>query len=138
MNKPLQLIARVTWLMLGLFIFSFSLVMLIEAKLGLSPWDVLHLGITYYLPFTFGQVIIGTGLLCVAIAYPLGIKPSSATIINMFFVGIFVDLIAAAGWVVPQESYLGRWVYLALGVLGCGLVQGYIFLPIWAPDPGIV
>lgn len=124
MKRVIFHLLRLSWLMLGLFIFGFAINFLVEAQLGVSPWDVLHLGLTNYIPFTFGQIMIGAGLVCIVGSIPLGVKPSQATILNMIFVGIFTDLIMTAGWVPPQDSYLVRILYLLLGILGCGLGTG--------------
>ena len=43
------------------FGYGFSMAMMIKASLGLDPWDVLHQGLTRYLPFSFGTVTIIVG-----------------------------------------------------------------------------
>jgi uncharacterized membrane protein YczE len=115
---------KLFWFMLGLFLYGIFLVFLIKANLGVSPWDVLHLGLVHYLPFSFGQIMIGTGFLCVLISYPLGVKPTLGTILNMIFIGIFADLILQLGWVPQPASYLLRIGYMLIGILGCGLATG--------------
>lgn len=124
MKKAIFHLLQLSWLMLGLFLFGLSIVLIIEAHLGISPWDVLHMGLTSYLPFTFGQIMIGTGLLCVLLAYPMGVKPSIGTLLNMIFIGIFADVIINQGWVPSYESYVVRLIYLILGVMGCGFATG--------------
>ncbi|GAB6180132.1 membrane protein [Desulfotomaculum defluvii] len=124
MKKLIFHLLQLSWLMLGLFNFGLAITFLVEARLGVSPWDVLHLGLTNYLPFTFGQVMIGAGIICVIVSYPLGVKPRLATILNMIFIGVFTDIIMAAGWVPHQETYLMRCLYLLAGIIGCGLGTG--------------
>lgn len=127
MKRALFGILRLTWFILGLFIFGISIVLILEANLGLSPWDVLHNSLTRYLPFTFGQIMIGTGILCVGIAYPMGVKPQIGTILNMILIGVFVDLIMDWGWISGAEGYLQQYLYLLIGVGGCGLgTAGYM------------
>lgn len=123
-KKVLFYTLQLSWLMLGLFIYGLSIVFIVEAGLGVSPWDVFHLGAANYLPFTFGQIMIGAGFLCIAIALPMGIRPRLGTILNMIFIGVFTDLIMAGGWVPAAEDYLVRFLYLAVGVLCCGLATG--------------
>ncbi|AQS59860.1 YczE/YyaS/YitT family protein [Desulforamulus ferrireducens] len=124
MKKTIFHLLQLSWLMLGLFLFGLSIVLIIQAQLGISPWDVLHMGLTSYLPFTFGQIMIGTGLLCVLLAYPMGVKPSSGTILNMIFIGVFADIILNQGWIPAYDSYLVRLLYLFIGVMGCGFATG--------------
>ena len=41
-------------LMGGFFLAALGIVFMIKANLGLSPWDVLHQGITKVMPITMG------------------------------------------------------------------------------------
>lgn len=124
MKRAIFSILQLTWFVLGLFIFGLSVVLILEANLGLSPWDVLHNSLTKYLPFTFGQIMIGTGILCVAIAYPMGIRPKLGTLLNMILIGVFVDLIMSWSLIPQVEGYLLQILYLVVGICGCGLGTG--------------
>lgn len=124
MKKAALLALQLFWFALGLFICAFSVVLILKGNLGLGPWDVFHIGVTAYLPLTFGQVNIATGLLCVVIAYPLGIKPSFGTLLNMLLGGIFIDLILSWGLIPEAVSHYQQYLYLILGVMGCGLGTG--------------
>ena len=42
--------ARVSSLVAGLFLFAFGIVLILESKLGLSPWDVLNQGLSKHTP----------------------------------------------------------------------------------------
>ena len=78
-------------LMIGLVFMSLGLTLMIKADLGMSPWGVFQLGISYKfgIPFGLGVQIVGFFLLF--IAYFLGkIKPKSGTIVNMIIVGIII------------------------------------------------
>lgn len=115
---------QVSWLMLGLFLYGLAIAFIVQARLGVSPWDVLHLGLTHYVPLSFGQVMIGAGLFCIAAAYPMGVKPRSGTLLNMIFIGVFADLILNMGWVPQFDSYPVRALFLGIGVITCGLATG--------------
>ncbi|KJS65544.1 MAG: hypothetical protein JL50_17530 [Peptococcaceae bacterium BICA1-7] len=123
-KKILFYTLQLSWLMLGFFIYGLSIVLVVKAGLGVSPWDVFHLGAANYLPFTFGQIMIGAGFLCIAISLPMGVRPRSGTILNMIFIGVFTDLIIAGGWIPEADDYLARSLYLVVGVLSCGLATG--------------
>ena len=124
MRKAIFSLLKLAWFALGLFIFGFSVVLILEANLGLSPWDVLHISLTQYLPFTFGQIMIGTGVLCVVVAYPMGIRPKIGTILNMILIGVFVDLIMLWGLIPQANGYMQQYLYLLFGICGCGLGTG--------------
>ena len=48
------LVARLAWLVAGLFLFSCGIVFFLASRLGLPPWDVLHQGIAKHTPLSFG------------------------------------------------------------------------------------
>ena len=52
---------RLVQLNVGLFLYGFTMAMLVESTLGLDPWDVFHEGVALRVPLTFGQVVIVTG-----------------------------------------------------------------------------
>lgn len=107
--------------MLGLFLISVSIVLMVQAELGPSPWDVLHLGLTNHLPITLGQAMIGVGLIAVALSWVLGVTPYIATIVNLLLIGVFCDYIFAWGWFPAPEAMALRVVYMLVGVVVSGL-----------------
>ncbi len=115
---------QLAWFMLGLFIFGLAISLMVKAGLGVAPWDVLHLGLTHYLPFTFGQVMIGSGVVCVIIAVFLRVRPTLGTVLNMIFIGVFVDLINKMALLPDPVSNAWRWSYLLLGIVLCGFATG--------------
>ncbi len=75
--------ARLARLYLGLAGFGLSLALMVRARLGLGPWDVLHQGIARHLGVRLGWVTIGPGgRICAGrghrpgtLAYALSIGP---------------------------------------------------------------
>ncbi len=87
-------IARYIFLVSGFFVISFGLVLMFETDLGVPPWDVFHLGVYGRLGLlTRGQVMQGTGLFLILFSCILGVRPHTATLLNMVFIGLFIDLI---------------------------------------------
>lgn len=121
MRKFIFYILQSSWFLLGLFLVSVSVVLMVQAELGPPPWDVLHLGLTNHLPFTLGQVMIGVGLIALGISWVLGVRPYIASIVNMFLIGALVDLILAWGWFPVSEDMTVRVVYMLVGVVVLGL-----------------
>lgn len=121
MGRRTKTVFRYSWIMFGLFLMSNGIVCLVRAQLGVSPWDVLHLGISYQTGISLGRVLQGVGLLVIAISYLFKVKPSFITLLNMFFVGYFVDLISSFSYI-PQPTHLTARMFLYLGgVAVCGL-----------------
>ncbi len=111
---------RYLTLFLGLFIVAGGIVFTINANLGVNPWDVLHIGIATQTGLTVGRVIQGIGLLLVAISYFFGVKIYVGTVLNMIFLGLFVDLIIAWGYVPQPELLWQRIILYISGVIVFG------------------
>lgn len=124
MKRAVFYILQYSWLITGLFILSMGIVLLIQAHLGPTPWDVLHLGLTLYLPFSLGQVLIGVGVLVVLLSWALGVKPYTGTVLNMILIGLFVDLLMKWGWFPVPGEILYRVIYLVVGIITCGMGTG--------------
>ncbi len=116
---------RVLLLNVGLFVFSFGIILVAKAGLGLGSWDVLHKGLSLHTPLSFGQASQATGLIVILVSLFLGVKPGLATICNMFFVGFWMDMLINNG-VIPDAGPLGglvaqlAWVGAGILVLGLG------------------
>ena len=91
------LVGRSVCLFVGLFLFAVAIVCQLESGLGLSPWDVLHQGISEHTPLSFGAANVVVGLVVLAVAWGLGAKIGFATIANSVFVGAFVQALTAIG-----------------------------------------
>ncbi len=102
-------------LFFGLFIIGNGIVFTIHANLGVNPWDVLHIGIANQTGASIGRVIQVVGLLLVAVSYFFKVRIYIGTILNMIFLGLFVDLVIGWGYV-PQPEIL--WQQIILYVSG--------------------
>ena len=92
---------RLPQLYAGLFLYGFSMAMMIKANLGLDPWDVLHQGLTRYVPFSFGTVTIIVGALVLLLWIPLRQWPGLGTVSNVFVVGLSADF---GLWLLPTPD----------------------------------
>ncbi len=118
----LKLFIRYTTVMLGFVLMANGFVMLIHAGLGVNPWNVLHLGISYQTGFSLGRVLQAIGLLLIAVSWAFKVKPSIGTLLNMYFIGMFVDVVAAMDYLPhPEALWLRVFLYLAgVAVVGFG------------------
>jgi len=111
---------RLPGLFVGLFFFALGIVMTLYADLGMAPWSVLQVGLTRYTPLTFGQVSQVVGLAVLVLGWLLGFPPGFGTVMNMYFVGYFMDLIMAWGLVPVPRSLPGQLALLMGGILVLG------------------
>ncbi len=106
----------------GLALFGLGAALFIGSDLGAAPWDVFHQGIAIHTGLPLGFVIELTGLLIVALWYPLGLRPGWATLLNAIEIGLVV---MAVGRVLPESgSLLVRSSYLVIGLLCVGVGSG--------------
>ncbi len=120
-----QLPRRLLQLLVGLVLYGFSMAMMLRATLGLDPWDVLHQGLTRFVPLTFGQVTIVVGALVLLLWIPLRQWPGFGTVANVIVIGLAADL---GLWLLPTPDTL--WVRVPLmlaGVVANGLA-GAIYI----------
>jgi uncharacterized membrane protein YczE len=99
------IVTRWIALVSGLFLFAVGIVLLLESRLGLSPWDVLSQGIAKHSPLSFGTANIAVGVLVLAFCWRLGSKIGPGTVANAILIGLFLDVllrIAAVGRLAQQ------------------------------------
>ena len=114
---------RLALLLAGLPLFAAGIVALLESRLGLSPWDVLHQGIARHTPLTFGEANIAVGVVIIALAWSLGAAIGVGTVANATLVGLFVQALSSLPAVaaLASEPVLVRALLLVGGVLLMGL-----------------
>ncbi|MCJ7573332.1 membrane protein, partial [Candidatus Bathyarchaeota archaeon] len=88
-------LGRLPSLLVGLFLFAVGVVANLNSGLGMSPWGVLNVGVSNITPLTLGQASQVIGLVVIAIGWALGFAPGFGTLMNMYFIGLFIDLIIA-------------------------------------------
>jgi len=93
-------------------------VLILESKLGLSPWDVLNQGIAKHSPLSFGMANVAVGLSVLVLGWALGGAPGFGTLANAVLVGVFIQGLTSIGSVTQlASSPLGtRVALLAAGI----------------------
>jgi uncharacterized membrane protein YczE len=123
--KGRRLPLRLAWLYAGLAGFGLSLALLVQARLGLDPWDVLSQGVARRTGIPIGWVvdIIGAAVLLAWI--PLRQRPGPGTVSNVILVGIVLNvalgLIPAPAGLVPRAAMLAAAIVLNALATACYL-----------------
>lgn len=127
MNKERLTIAE--WIirsvmnLLGLFLLALGVVTGLQCGLGASPFDVLQVGMTKYLPITVGQASQILAVAFLIYTWSKGVIPGVGTILNAIFVGVFIDLIFTFGIQTPATLTMKIVMLVASTVLaGVGIV----------------
>src|SRR5690625_3942350 len=105
---------RLLQLFVGLSLFGVSMGFVIQAGLGVFPWDVLHYGLARHLPLSIGTIIIITGLLVLLAWIPLRQAPGVGTIANAIWIGVATDVTLL--FLGPAEGLPLQIVYMLGGI----------------------
>lgn len=125
----------------GIIVMSYGIVLTIVANLGVSPWDVFHLGLAKVTPLTPGMAVQITGIIIVFIVcVSIRRLPQIGTILNMIFIGLFIDLFLMSPILPTPSGWLEQLVTLLIGTLLFGTGTGiYIASNLGAgPRDGLV
>jgi uncharacterized protein len=115
------LVVRWAALVSGLLLFAVGIVLLLESKLGLSPWDVLSQGIAKHSPLSFGNANIAAAVVVLGVAWALGAKIGPGTVANAILIGLFLDALLAS-------QTVGQLAHEPLGVRVVELVGGILLI----------
>lgn len=123
---------------IGVILCALGIVMILNADMGLSPWDVLNQGINIQSGITLGQANILVGIVVILIGIYFKQPIGSGTVINVALVGTFVDIFMFLdflpwGDTVLKQIFLfgmgeivfalGSYMYIS-GGCGCGPRDG--------------
>jgi uncharacterized membrane protein YczE len=117
-----ELRRRLPQLLVGIPVLGVGIALTLQARLGVSPYDVLHQGIAAKTGLSVGTVVILVGLVILLLWIPLRQRPGLGTVLNTLTVGLVIDL---ALQVVPEPELLAaRIPLLVAGIVVTGLGMG--------------
>jgi uncharacterized membrane protein YczE len=104
--------ARLLALFFGLWLFGFSIALLVRSGLGLDSWDVFHQGLAERTGLGLGTIVIAVGAVVLALWIPLRQRPGIGTVSNVIVVGLAVDQSLA---VLQAPDEIGLQIAFMLG-----------------------
>ena len=124
---------RVLQLLIGVFCYGFAISMMIQAHLGVSPWDVLSQGTALQSGIPFGLVtnLIGIGVLLLWI--PLRQRPGVGTVVNTLAVGPSAEV--GLRVLAPQTALPGQVLMFAGGLVLLAVATGLYIGARMGPGP---
>jgi uncharacterized protein len=119
--------ARAASLLFGLFLFALGIVLILESKLGLSPWDVLNQGLAKHTPLSFGMANVAVAVVVLGIGWSLGGRPGVGTVANAVLVGTFIQVLTSLSAVtgLAHDGLATRIVLLVLGIALIGPASAF-------------
>jgi len=115
--------ARWVCLIAGLALFALGIVMLLQSRLGLSPWDVLNQGVSKHSPLSFGLANTAVAVIVLVVAWALGAAIGIGTVANAVLIGVFVDVMTRVN-VFEGVRHAALGVRLGVLVLGILVIGG--------------
>ena len=130
----LSYIKRFLRLYAGLFLCAVSILLAIQGGVGVTPWDVFHMGIQNITGISYGTVNILVGLCILTTSIVLGEPIGFGTLCNTLSVGYMVDFLKRLNWVPAAPNAfvgcgmmvlslfvlaMGSFLYIGAG-MGCG------------------
>ena len=105
---------RILQLLLGLFLYGISISMMIQAAVGVSPWDVLGQGVALQTGIPFGIATNLIGIVVLLLWIPIRQKPGIGTVLNVLLIGPSAEIGLA---LIPEPEQLWARVLLFTGGL---------------------
>lgn len=113
---------RLVQLYVGLALYGTSTALLVNADLGLDPWDVFHQGLAERTSLTIGVATVAVSGVVMLLWIQLRQRPGLGTISNAILVGVMVDVVLS---ILPAPDELPLQVgFLAGGIVLNGIATG--------------
>ncbi len=120
-------------LVVGLVLFGVGAGLMIEANLGLSPWDVLHQGLAVQFGLTVGTWTVIVAFAVLALWIPLRERYGLGTVLNALIIGPAID--ATTALVAEPSTLLPRVALMLAGTVVVALATGLYIGAHFGPGP---
>lgn len=122
-----QFYFRLIRLILGLILYALGIVLTLRADIGYAPWEVFHAGLSETTGISFGTVTIIVGVLIAIVTVALGEKIGLGSILNMFLIGIFLDILLEFN-IVPEAGTIVSGIVMIIAGLFIIAIASYFYI----------
>lgn len=126
-SRVMSLARKATLLFLGYALYGLGIVLTINARQGLSPWDVFHQGLSLRLDITMGAASQIVGAAIVILDIFLGERIGWGTVGNVIFIGVFIDFFMISHPLPEFEHMAAAYAEMALGIIVIALAT-FVYL----------
>ena len=127
------MVVRLAYLYAGLAVFGISVALMVRARLGLDPFDVLHQAIARRLGVQIGWVVIAVSGAVLLAWIPLRQRPGLGTVSNAVLVGLVVN--EALIFIPAPQHLLLRAAMLAAAIIANGFATACYIGASLGPGP---
>ncbi|WP_017202251.1 membrane protein [Microbacterium algeriense] len=128
-----DLVERLVQLLVGLFLYGVALGFMVRGSIGVSPWDVLALGLAGQTGIGYGIMTVLVSIVVLVLWIPLRQRLGLGTVLNALLVGPSADLALA---VIPQPDsvWIGAPMFV-FGMLLLAFATGLYIAADFGPGP---
>lgn len=124
---------RLLRLVAGLVLCGVAFACIVDARLGLDPWDVLHEGVAHHTGLGIGLISTLVGVLLLVAWIPLGERIGLGTALNAVLIGTVMDLVLPH--LPHSDEAATRWALLVAGLVLIGPAVGLYLGARLGPGP---
>jgi uncharacterized membrane protein YczE len=125
--------SRIAALLIGLVLYGVADGFIVQAAVGVGPWDVLSQGISRHTGLLFGVVTNLIGALLLLLWIPLRQRPGIGTLLNVLLVGSAAQVVL---WTVPTPGLLVEQIGMfVLGLVLLAVATGIYVGAGYGPGP---
>tara|TARA_Y100000590_G_scaffold423978_1_gene530388 strand:+ start:228 stop:902 length:675 start_codon:yes stop_codon:yes gene_type:complete len=121
------------YLVFGLILFGLGETLLVTANIGVSPWFVLHQGLSFKTGYTIGMTTFIVSVIVLLLWFPLKQKPGIGTILNAILISIVIDL--SLPFLPNPDFFLLQLFQVIFGILIIGIGSGFYLTANLGPGP---
>ena len=121
------------YLVFGLILFGLGETLLVTANIGVSPWFVLHQGLSFKTGYTIGMTTFIVSVIVLLLWFPLKQKPGIGTILNAILISIVIDL--SLPFLPKPDGFLLQLLQVIFGILIIGIGSGFYLAANLGPGP---
>ena len=131
--SPAVVAPRLPGLLVGLIAFGTGIGLMVQAGLGLGPWEVFHQGIARLTGLQLGTVSILVGIPILAAWWPLGERPGVGTVLNILLIGSATNI--SLGLIPVAVGVPEQVVMMLAGVVTVAIGSGLYLASDLGPGP---
>ena len=125
--------ARLTRLLVGLWLFGTGEGLVVHGDLGASPWTVLAQGVSVQTPLSIGVATILISGCVLLLWFLLRQRPGLGTLLNAIVIGVAIDVTLAL--VSDDPGLAERWAAMLGGVALVAIGSGFYLGAALGPGP---
>tara|TARA_Y100000590_G_scaffold355451_1_gene409216 strand:+ start:626 stop:1291 length:666 start_codon:yes stop_codon:yes gene_type:complete len=115
-----------SYLIFGLILFGLGETLLVTANIGVSPWFVLHQGLSFKTGYSIGVTTLIVSLIVLFFWIPLKQKPGIGTILNTILISVVIDL--SITYLPYPDEFIFQLLQVCIGVFIIGIGSGFYLI----------